>query len=127
MWLRDKGRCVYCDTPLLVSRNIAYGFATIDHLLPRHSYKELENEVSNWVLSCRACNGAKRRWDPNGAAKVYKGESTLSDEQRAALIAAVKQRLSERDPHKEERFLKEREPIATEIGRSGMSVATAAQ
>jgi len=37
--------------------------ADIDHLLPKSRYPEIESDINNWVLSCRACNSIKGKMD----------------------------------------------------------------
>lgn len=93
MWLRCDCTCAYCERELLDSFITMQFDAQRDHLLPRVVYKELENEESNFVLACSACNKVKGAWDANASDPVYvKGSGTpLSQEQREELIRRVRE------------------------------------
>ena len=59
----SNGYCRYCNKNLLVNR-IAYFSITLDHLLPKSKYPEIEANLENHVLSCNACNFIKKDFDP---------------------------------------------------------------
>jgi 5-methylcytosine-specific restriction endonuclease McrA len=59
VWLRDEGRCLYCDTAL------ASGDLTFDHVIPRS-----RNGGSDWAniaCACFDCNGKKAARTPKEA------------------------------------------------------------
>ncbi len=99
-YLESKGKCVYCDKNLLEGLSDFYA-ADIDHLLPKSMYPEIEWDINNWVLSCRACNSIKGKmnisnlsWTPTEAIKNHKKE----------LIAMFRTFLQERRNTKELEF-----------------------
>jgi hypothetical protein len=51
VWLRDEGRCFYCDAQMVPEK------AHIDHRLPRSSGGT--DEIANLVVACIPCNTAK--------------------------------------------------------------------
>jgi hypothetical protein len=60
-------------------------------LLPKSKYPHLENNPSDWVLSCRLWNALKALWDPHtdGGKQIY-FDGSLTKEQRQILIQRVK-------------------------------------
>lgn len=56
MFLRERGRCFWCNKELTINgpRDVA---PTKDHVLPRS--KGGTGKITNLVLSCHDCNGAK--------------------------------------------------------------------
>lgn len=124
VYVRDGGKCVYCGFNLLTSQWVLHGCAKRDHLLPKREYPQLEHELSNWVLCCCCCNEAKGTWNPNAVVNIYKGEAQLSDEQRNALVAVVKERLLVLNRDREERFAKEREAISKAVEETRVLTAT---
>jgi 5-methylcytosine-specific restriction endonuclease McrA len=65
LWLRDGGRCVYCEAKVTLNS------FTIDHVLPRS-----QGGTSSWdnlVTSCQSCNNRKgnRRLKPNELAQMH--------------------------------------------------------
>ena len=123
MWLRESGKCAYCKLHLLQNRQTTYGLGSIDHLLPTHEYPALEYNLTNWVLSCRCCNGMKRRWDPNRDGQLSDGASSLSDEQREKLIARVLTHLDGLRADRDANFLRECELIMHAINRQSRSAS----
>jgi HNH endonuclease len=113
--LRDQGRCVYCEIDLMENRQLAYHFVSYDHLLPKHKYDKLASDINNLVLSCRACNGPKRRWDPNEDGKIYDGQAQLSDQQREQLILRVKEHFKEANAARNAKYAREHGLILTAI------------
>lgn len=116
IWLRDKYKCVFCTKDLLESYDVAYHGASVDHLLPKIDYRDLENVESNKVLCCRACNCLKRDWDPNigdpnmGDTPVYvAGSGTLDDEQRSELIGRATRYIESKRKPRAANFEKERD------------------
>ena len=63
MWVRDKGRCVYCGTNLLGGL-IEATSAQLDHILPKAKYEGYKENEENWALACFCCNQIKRKFDP---------------------------------------------------------------
>ncbi len=51
VWLRDKGRCQYCEKKVVLSE------ATVDHVLPKS--KGGKNTWDNVALACAKCNQKK--------------------------------------------------------------------
>lgn len=72
-WLRQGGRCAYCDKDLVVEERMINGRCSTDHLLPARRYPQLDwksdridcKDFRNAVTACRDCNGLKGSWDPN--------------------------------------------------------------
>ncbi|HEX9060678.1 MAG TPA: HNH endonuclease signature motif containing protein [Clostridia bacterium] len=96
-YLESNGKCVYCGVDLLKDISTFYS-ADIDHLLPKSKYPELESNIDNWVLSCRACNSIKGKmniadlsWTPEKAVKEHKKE----------LIKIISDHLAEKKINKE--------------------------
>ena len=69
-YVSAKGRCEYCDTPVIFDRRY-YASAQIDHLLTRSifpaSVTSLEN---NFALSCGLCNSLKRNYVPSTVSEL---------------------------------------------------------
>jgi hypothetical protein len=59
-FIRD-GRCVYCGRDVMNEFCVACG----DHLLPKHRYAALAENVDNLVASCASCNVIKNNYDPS--------------------------------------------------------------
>ena len=125
IYLRDLGRCVYCGLDLLQQRQHAYHFVSFDHLLPKDKYPALAKETTNLVLSCRACNGPKRQWNPNYDPKIVVGDGPLTDEQREQLIQRVRDYLREVNASRNAKFDRERELILTAMKKNATMAATA--
>jgi hypothetical protein len=78
--------CQYCDLPLMSVEPTSFRHGTVDHLLPKRRYKELELDRLNGVPCCYRCNAVKGRWDPNGEDPVYSpGKGRLEVKQREVL------------------------------------------
>ena len=90
VWLRDGGRCVFCDENLMARRELAYYYSSIDHLLPKaeDKYPQFQNMFWNQVLCCRSCNGIKRDTDPSKGALA---ESVLTNPEYQPDNALVEQ------------------------------------
>ena len=64
---RSDGACWYCERLCEPASYVGGIAATLDHFKPRSRFPELAYEWSNWVFSCRRCNGAKgNQWPENG-------------------------------------------------------------
>ena len=88
---KAKGICSYCEENLMTSR-VGYSSITLDHLLPKSLYPELEEHPNNHVLSCASCNTMKRTWNP-----IRDGEEALKmlENHREELISRVQESLTE--------------------------------
>ena len=96
-WLADRRSnqtvlCAYCDLPLMTAEPTSFRNGTVDHLLPKRRYKQLEYEQSNGVPCCYRCNAVKGSWDPNERDAVYSQNDGdhLTKEQRDTLIARAR-------------------------------------
>jgi HNH endonuclease len=122
VWLRDQCKCVYCGKYALESYDMAYHGASVDHLLPRSDYRELENTEWNQVLACRACNCIKRDWDPNknddGTLVYVSGRETISDEQRSGLIRRAREYIQKTRAIRQKHFESERDLILNSVSTS---------
>jgi hypothetical protein len=85
-FIRDSGCCVYCRKPLLDTYGVSKT-ATIDHLLPSHTYPERGWNVDNLVPACATCNRMKLHYDPSeGTGK----DLVITAERRLSLIQKAK-------------------------------------
>lgn len=108
-WLEDRREdnsvvCAYCDLPLMSFEPKSFRNGTVDHLLPKNKYVDLQWCQSNGVPCCYRCNAVKGFWDPNGFDSLYTpGSGPLSPEQRRELIQRsreyVHQKLAKAHPH----------------------------
>jgi 5-methylcytosine-specific restriction endonuclease McrA len=60
-YIRDGGRCAYCERELLSE----FCLATGDHLLPKQLYPQLAQDIGNLVPCCIHCNRMKHDYDPS--------------------------------------------------------------
>jgi hypothetical protein len=88
-FIRDGGRCRYCDRDLFESYDTA---SATDHLLPRSRYPALEWDPLNLVASCSECNHTKSDWNPAG----NEDYTDLTEDLRERLIAAASAYIKER-------------------------------
>lgn len=99
-YVQSSGKCVYCDKNLLNELSDFYA-ADIDHLLPKSKYPEIESDIDNWVLSCRACNSIKGKMDlPNLSWNAL----TAIKEHKKEVIKMYRNALQERRNAKENEF-----------------------
>jgi len=85
-FIRDNGCCAYCGKPLLDTYGVSKT-ATIDHLLPRCTYRNRGWNVDNLVPACASCNRIKLDYDPSEG----EGENlVITAEARLSLIRKVK-------------------------------------
>jgi hypothetical protein len=125
IWLRDGCRCVYCGKDMLESYDAVFYGGSLDHLLPKGEYREIEDVDWNRVLSCRACNTIKNIFDPNKTGDLYlKGTKSISDSARYALIDRVKAFIDEKRLPKD-RFHQQRDLILKALRTSGLSASAA--
>ena len=54
---RSSGICWYCERLCEPASEASGKAATVDHFKPRSRFPELTYEWTNWVFSCRRCNG----------------------------------------------------------------------
>jgi len=47
--------CVVCGKQDLVGMDL-----TVDHILPRHDYPDLQYDLNNLQIMCRSCNSSKQ-------------------------------------------------------------------
>lgn len=59
LWLRDEGKCQYCNVALILQK------ATIDHVVPKS--RSGDHSWENLVLACGTCNLRKGSRTPNEA------------------------------------------------------------
>lgn len=62
IYVKYNGKCAYCGLDLLET-TVKYHSGTIDRLLPKSKYPELEWEESNLALSCFSCSNLKGEYD----------------------------------------------------------------
>jgi hypothetical protein len=110
-WLADRHSdrtvvCAYCDLPLMSTEPTSFRHGTVDHLLPKSRYRQLELDQLNIVPCCYRCNAVKGRWDPNERDPVYSQndlDDQLTKEQRDKLKARtrdyVHKKLETAHPH----------------------------
>ena len=74
------GICWYCER--LCLRDADYGgrSPTVDHFRPLSRYPELAYKWSNWIFSCRSCNGDNKR--DNWPALGYVDPSAADERER---------------------------------------------
>lgn len=113
VWLECNCHCVFCDRDLLAERSIAFHLYSVDHLLSKDRYPEMEFEKSNWVLACRECNVLKGRWDPNREAGIYTAghRRVLSSAERQRFVELVSKWLKTRRESDLARFSRQRQAI----------------
>jgi len=100
-FIRDGGCCVYCGKPLLDTYGVALT-ATGEHLLPKHKYSDLTQNVDNLVPACAECNRIKHDYDPSEG----KGRRlVITEEVRLALIGKVKREIKRKRSDDEREFL----------------------
>lgn len=107
MWLRDGGRCVYCNRDLLEFRRTAYHDQCKEHVLPARKYKI--HDWWNLVLSCRECNSLKGQYDPNKTGRP------VSELDRDEYILEAKRRVDERRAKLDLRYDVERRAVRDAI------------
>ena len=61
-FVRDGGRCVYCDLDVLQSFD-SFAASHLDHLKPKKN-GGADNEPWNRVIACGVCNSLKGPFDP---------------------------------------------------------------
>jgi len=101
IWLRDNGRCAYCERDLLSDRDLTYFFYCYDHILPVSRFPLLKDAAWNKVLACRACNSWKGTFDST------RGEMPATEEYRDELIERAKQHVFTQRRAAEELLVKE--------------------
>jgi len=112
-FIRDGGCCAYCETPLLHTYVVS-ATATGDHLLPRHKYPDLGENVDNLVPACAECNRIKHYYDPSEG----KGSGiVITEEVRLSFIRKAREEIGKK------RFDYEREFIET--GKAAFEQAVA--
>ena len=97
-FVRARGRCEYCGSDLLMSRQ-GYAISEIDHLLPRSTFLKLESEPNNHVLFSRKCNGVKSTFNPleESGIKDHKvAKQMLEGEERSELMDRARAKIAER-------------------------------
>jgi HNH endonuclease len=107
-FIRDGGCCVYCGKPLLDNYGVSKT-ATIDHLLPSHTYPERGWNVDNLVPACATCNRTKLYYDPsetNGKDLVITAEVRLGliQKAKAEIDRITKARMTQDDEYWEREF-----------------------
>jgi 5-methylcytosine-specific restriction endonuclease McrA len=81
IWRRARYKCEYCGKSMIASPDDYFFDSHLDHIVPG-----LGNDLSNYALSCKACNFIKRAIDHR-----------LADEPntREALIARAAKRIAD--------------------------------
>ena len=76
----SNGNCWYCERRCQVELDDGGKAPTVDHFKPLRDFPELAYVWSNWMFSCRRCNGDYKRdsWPPSG----YVDPSTTDDRER---------------------------------------------
>ena len=92
VFIRERGKCYYCEQDVYSSR-ANYALFCLDHILPQAHFPELKDDPDNWVLCCNPCNKAKRD-------KIFKPGDGLSPEEalknnRDNYLAFVKIKMKE--------------------------------
>jgi 5-methylcytosine-specific restriction endonuclease McrA len=90
LWMRDGGRCVYCDA------KVTLGNFTIDHVVPRSQGGDTSWE--NLVTSCQSCNNRKGNRRPRPGELELHHAPFIPKLTRAAPRTLV-EKLSFRVPH----------------------------
>ena len=80
---KTEGRCAYCGVDVL-SDPFKTGYA-VDHILPKDTYRHLQDSPDNLAFSCWACNSFKLGFNPLSAGEDAK-----------TMITTARQRLIER-------------------------------
>jgi len=77
---RSADICWYCERQCEPASEASGKAATVDHFKPRSRCPELVYEWTNWVFSCRRCNGDNKqdKWPPLG----YVDPSGSDDQER---------------------------------------------
>lgn len=66
--LRFSAKCGYCERRCESATNTGGLSETVDHFRPLNRFPKLAYEWTNWVFSCRSCNGdfKKDKWPDTG-------------------------------------------------------------
>ena len=124
IWLRDGCRCAYCGKDMLACRDTASFGSSIDHLLPKAKYPELEHVSWNCLLACSGCHARKQDWDPNlaeGYSPVYvRSGRALADPDRYELVTRTRSYLSTQKLPEKANFEKERDLLLRTLRTLGM-------
>ena len=66
--LHFSAKCGYCERRCDPATDAGDRTETVDHFRPLNRFPQLAYEWSNWVFSCRSCNGdfKKDKWPDNG-------------------------------------------------------------
>lgn len=94
--LRADFKCEYCGKSLLETYE-HYDQWQVDHIIPNG-----DNNLENLALSCKLCNFVKRQTDPS---------SQTDKKDRASLIAAARDIISQRRQRKATVFTRTMEAI----------------
>jgi hypothetical protein len=100
-FIRDGGCCVYCGTPLLEAYGVS-ATATGDHLLPRHRYPHLAENVDNLVPACSECNRVKHYYDPS---EGKGGGIAITEDVRLGFISKSKEEIQRKRIEYEQEFI----------------------
>ena len=76
----SNGNCWYCERRCQVELDDGGKAPTVDHFKPLRDFPELAYVWSNWMFSCRRCNGDYKRdsWPPSGYVDPSASEVTVS-------------------------------------------------
>lgn len=55
----QSGFCAYCDKKMDINKCNTHDAPTIDHILPKSKYPQLQHDPKNMVCACRECNNNK--------------------------------------------------------------------
>lgn len=121
-WLLHKGRCVYCDTPLVEPYHMTNGLGGTDHLLPQADYPELDDDPLNLLPVCVGCNGLKRDWDPNTqvSPQLYHsktGEPVRDEHTCELLISRAREHVDKRRKERQANFPKDQANWSDALGQ----------
>ena len=77
---RSGNTCWYCERRCLRDADEVGKAPTVDHFRPLSSYPELAYKWSNWIFSCRRCNGENKgnKWPVSG----YVDPGAADDQER---------------------------------------------
>ena len=77
---RSGSTCWYCERQCQRDADEAGRVPTVDHFRPLSGYPELAYQWSNWIFSCRRCNGENKRdrWPASG----YVDPSAADEQER---------------------------------------------
>jgi hypothetical protein len=114
-WLRHDCKCIYCDSDLSHSRDVAYYGYCAEHILPKSKYPELASAEWNTALACSSCNRLKARWDPNKLGEIVYTGDALNQEQIDVLLRRARERIKAQRKELEMRFEQEQSAIRNAI------------